>query len=395
MSGPRTEDTVAAGFADEFREFVAGTLADAPAPGPDTVYDDDHPLWEKFRAAGLANWWLPARLGGAGVPLRASVDLMAQLAYHDPGFAFTAMLPILGSRMLEFYGTAEVAQRYLGEMARTGTFCAALGSEFAAGSELAQTATTFRREGDRLVVNGEKAFSTNLAFGRFCLALARNEDDHRDFSVVLVPAGTSGFVPGPRWPMSGLHGTGTYPATFTDCVVPAVNELTGNGLRVLEVGLNGSRILMAAISIGIARRARDLSMEYATSKRLGGRPLTQNAVFAARMGQTEMELESLKSVCWRAADEYDAIYARPDAAAVFHGQGVLKSAVMAKMHCGQTGWRIVSAASEGFGGLGYTEAHPVQRLLRDMRHISIVEGGDDVLRELTYGRYVRHAARRG
>ncbi|WP_279571265.1 acyl-CoA dehydrogenase family protein [Streptomyces hainanensis] len=397
MRGPRGAGPGAevAGFVDDFRAFVAGTLADAPAPGPETVYDDEHPLWEKFRAAGLANWWLPARHGGPGVPLRVSVDLIAELSYHDPGFAFAAMLPILGSRMLEFYGTAEVADRYLGEMAKGGTFCAALGSEVVAGSELALTATTFRREGDHLVVDGEKAFSTNLAFGRFCLALARNAEDHRDFSVVLVPADTPGFEPGPRWLMSGLHGTGTYPATFTNCVVPAANELSGNGLRVLEVGLNGSRILMAAIAIGIARRARDLSMEYAGNKQLGGRPLTQNAVFAARMGQLEMELESLKSVCWRAADEYDALYAREDAAAAFHGQGVLKSAVMAKMHCGQTGWRIVSAVSEGFGGLGYTEAHPVQRLLRDMRHISLVEGGDDVLRELTYGRYVRHASRRG
>jgi alkylation response protein AidB-like acyl-CoA dehydrogenase len=380
---------------EEYRAFADGPLADAPAPGPDTVYSDHHPLTEKFRSAGLANWWLPARFGGPGIGLRDSVDIVARFAYHDAGFAFTSFLSVLGSRMLEFYGQPDVAERHLTDLSQAGAFCAALGSEFAAGSELTNTATTFRRSGDRLVVNGEKAFSTNLGFGRFCLVLARNADDRRDFSVILVPEGTAGFRVGRRWRMSGLHGTGTYAATFTDCEVPADHELTGNGIRVLEVGLNASRILMAALSIGLARRARDLSLDYAATKPLGGRTLRDNAVFAARMGQLEMELETLKSVCLRAAEEYDALYGRPDPAAAFYAQGVLKGAVVAKMHCGQTGWRIASTTSEGFGGLGYTEDHPVQRLLRDMRHIALVEGGDDVLRDLTYHRYVKNPRRRG
>lgn len=380
---------------DEVAEFCDTALDGAPVPTAETLYDDRHPLWDKFRSAGLANWWVPARFGGREVPLTDSVELVSRIAYHDAGFAFTAFLPILGSRMLELYGDPEPARVHLGDLAASGSFCAALGSEADAGSELANTSTTFRREGGRLVLDGEKAFSTNLAFARFALVLARNAHDTKDFSMILVPADTPGFEVGHRWPMSGLQGTGTYAARFVSCSVPAANELAGNGIRILEVGLNASRILMAAISIGIARRVRDLAMDYAAGKRLGGRPLQQNAVFGARMGQLEADLESLKSVCLRAAGEYDAIATRPDAAAAFYRRGVVKSAVMAKMHCGQTGWRIVSRASEGFGGLGYTEAHPIQRLLRDMRHISIVEGGDDVLRELTYSRYVRRPAQRG
>jgi alkylation response protein AidB-like acyl-CoA dehydrogenase len=379
----------------DVQEFCDGTLAAAPAPGPQTLYDDRHPLWEQFRASGLANWWVPARYGGRELPLRESVDVVARLAYHDPGFAFTSFLSILASRMLEFYGQPELARRYLAEMASAGTFCAALGSEAVAGSELTNTQTTFRRESGRVVIDGEKQFSTNLAFARFCLVLARNADDHRDYSMILVPEGTPGFEVRQRWQMSGLAGTGTYAAGFTGCSVPESHELNGNGIRVLEVGLNASRILMASIAIGIARRVRDLSMAYGAGKRLAGRPLVDNAVFGARLGQLESDLESLKSVCWRAADDYDELYAGRDPAAAFYRQGVVKSAVTAKLHCGQTGWRLVSAASEGFGGLGYTEDHPIQRLMRDMRHVSLVEGGDDVLRELTYGRYVRRVAQRG
>ncbi|MFI9450245.1 acyl-CoA dehydrogenase family protein [Amycolatopsis sp. NPDC052450] len=379
----------------ETARFCADVLTCAARPDGDTVYDDAHPLWQKFVAAGLANWWLPERYGGRAVSLGDSVEISARLSYHDPGFAFSAFLPILGSRMLEFFGSAELARRYLPELSSTGSFCATLGSEARAGSELANTETTFRRHGNSLVINGHKQFSTNLASARFCLVLARNADDERDFAVILVPGEAEGFRVEHRWRMSGLLGTGTYAATFTDCAVPAGNALNGNGIRVLEVGLNGSRILMAAMAIGMSRRIRDLSMEYAATKHLGGAPLSRNAVFAARMGQLEMELETIKSQCDRAALDYDELYQGARPSETFHGKGVLKSAVVAKMHSGQVGWKIAGAASEGFGGLGYTEDHEIQRLMRAMRHISIVEGSDDVLRDLIYGRYVRRASRRG
>ncbi len=391
-----TTERPPAAVSERFRTFTDEVLAAAPLPGPETVYDDRHPLWAEFRAAGLPNWWVPARFGGAGMSLLDSVELVAGLAYHDPGFAFTSFLPVLGSRMLELYGDPALAGEHLSAMAAAGSFTAALGSEAVAGSELTRTATTFRREAGALVLTGEKAFSTNLASAPFVLVLARNEQDERDFSVVLVEAGTPGYEVGHRWQMSGLQGTGTYAARFTDCAVPERNELRGNGIRVLEVGLNASRILMASISIGIARRVRDLSMDYAATKTLDGRPLQHNAVFQGRMGQLEMEIEVLKSVCLRAAADYDAVYADvEDRAAALYRHGVVKSAIAAKMHCGQAGWRIVSQASEGFGGLGYTEHHPIQRLMRDMRHISIVECGDDVLRGLTYARFVKRPSQRG
>ncbi|MCP2248803.1 acyl-CoA dehydrogenase family protein [Lentzea aerocolonigenes] len=381
--------------AGEVARFCGDVLAHAPRPDHDTVYDDRHPLWQKFAAAGLANWWVPERFGGAGASTVDGVRIAAEIAYHDPGFAFTSFLPVLASRMLELYGGPGLAQEHLRGLVSSGGFCAALGSEAVAGSELTNTATTFRRTGDVLVLNGEKAFSTNLAFARFCLVLARADDDPREFAMILVPAGAEGFEAGPRWRMSGLLGTGTHPATFTDCVVPAANELAGSGIRILEVGLNASRIMMAAMAVGMIRRLRDLHMAYAADKRLGGRPLTRNAIFAARLGQLEMELETVKSQCHRAALDYDELHRAPDAGAAFLAGGVLKSAVVAKMHAGQTGWRIASTASESFGGLGYTEQHDVQWLLRSMRHISIVEGGDDVLRDLIYGRYVKRPSRRG
>ena len=98
--------------------------------------------------------------------------------------------------------------------------------------------------------------------------------------------------------------------------------------------------------------------------------------------------------CLAAAREYDAIGARPDAAEEFLRQGAMKAAMTTKLFCGQSGWQIVSTASEMFGGLGYTRETLVQKLLRDVRYVSIVEGGDDVLRELLFARHVVPVSRR-
>jgi len=107
-----------------------------------------------------------------------------------------------------------------------------------------------------------------------------------------------------------------------------------------------------------------------------------------------MQIDVMANQCLAAAREYDAIATRPDAGEEFLRVGTLKSALTTKMFCGQTGWQIASVASEMFGGLGYTQESPVGKLLRDVRYVSIVEGGDDVLRDLVYSRYVVPVSKR-
>jgi len=136
-------------------------------------------------------------------------------------------------------------------------------------------------------------------------------------------------------------------------------------------------------------------MDYAKNRSIKGAPLATNAVFAAKLGQFEMQIEVMANQCLAAAREYDAIAAQPDAGADFLRVGTLPSALSTKMFCGQTGWQIASTASEMFGGLGYTGEAVIGKLLRDMRFVSIIEGGDDVLRELMFTRYVVPVSKRG
>lgn len=365
------------------KEALLDSLADAPLP-----------LYQRFADTGLANWWLPKEHGGLGLSLTESVRIVAELAYGDAGVAFTLFIPVLTTSMVTWYGDEELRGGLLRRLAGENGFCATLGSEHAAGSELARITTTARRDGDELVLNGQKAFSTDTDFGQFLVVIARAEDHPSGYLAVVVPRETPGIIIDKRWDVLGLRSSATYQVSLRDCRVPAANALRGNGLRLLEVGLNASRILIATTALGIARRARDECMDYAKSKQVKGAPLVSNAVFAAKLGQLEMQIDVMANQCLAAAREYDAIAARPDAGEEFLRVGTLKSALTAKMFCGQTGWQIVSTASELFGGMGYTSDSVIGKLLRDVRYVSIVEGGDDVLRDLVFSRYVVPVSKR-
>lgn len=363
------------------KEAMLDSLADAPLP-----------VYQRFADTGLANWWVPKQYGGQGLGLEEGVRIVAELAYGDAGVAFTQLIPILAGSMVARYGSEELKEQYLGRLVATNGFCATLGSEHESGSELTRITTTVRREGDTLVLNGLKAFSSDTDFAQFVVVVARTEDN--GYMAVLVPRDTPGLRVDKRWDVIGIRSSATYEVTLTDCRVPAGNALQGNGLRLLEVGLNASRTLIATTALGVARRVRDVCMDYAKTKQVKGAPLVTNAVFASRLGQFDMQIEVMSNQLMAAAREYDAISARPDANEEFVRQGTLKSSLTTKMFCGQTGWQIASTASEMFGGLGYTHESVIGKLLRDVRYVSIVEGGDDVLRDMVFNRFVVPVSKR-
>ena len=320
--------------------------------------------------------------------LRDSVDIVSELSYGDAGFAFGSFLSVLGTTMLQLSGADDLTRPHLERLARDGGVLGILASEEEAGSELGRITTTCRRAGDSVVVTGDKYFSTNTDAADLLLVVARDAADDADFGVVLVPRHTEGVELTQRWDMIGMRGSATYRVALRDCAVPVGHRLPGNGLRLLEIGLNASRILIAATAIGMARRVRDLAMEYAASKRVHGAPLARNAVFAGKLGQIEMLIDVMRNQCRAAAEEFDAYLAGGDAAGALYRVGTLRSALAAKMYCGQAGWQVATLGSEMFGGLGYTHEHPIGKLVRDLRYVGLVEGGDDVIRELLFTRYV-------
>jgi len=354
----------------------------------DSLPDVPLPVHGALHEQGLGNWWLPERYGGMGLGLEDSVDLVSELAYGDAGVALTSFISILGTVGVSLFGSDETRERYLAPMAKNGQFCATLGSERAAGSELTKIATMAAPAGDGVVINGEKFFSTNSDFASFLVVIARSATNPGEHTAIVVPRENEGVRIVKRWEMIGLRSSGTYQVSFERCRASAQDVLNGPGLRILEVALNASRILIASTAVGVARRIRDLSMEYGKRKRVGDRPLVNNAVFAAKLGQMEMDIDAMRHVCRGAAREFDAIMSQSDAAEQFLRRGTLRSALTAKTFCGRTGWKIAGVGSEMFGGLGYTREMNIDKLVRDIRHVSIIEGGDDVLRDLVFNRFV-------
>ncbi|HEY3999256.1 MAG TPA: acyl-CoA dehydrogenase family protein [Candidatus Xenobia bacterium] len=378
-------ETVAAAPMSAVREFVRDHLV-----GQEALFDAglEAPVaaCQAFQDAGLANWWIPTEYGGRGVSLEDSVDLVEELAYGDAGVAFTLFISVLATVPILLFGTATQKQTWLGQLARGG-YAATQGSEREAGSELLNMTTTATRVGDDFVVNGVKYFSTNAAFADPWLLIAKAPAEPLGF-VALAFSPPTGAIIRKRWPMVGLRASATYEVEFKACHVPATALLDDiNGLRALEIGLNASRILIATTAVGMGRRIRDLCLDYAKTKPLKGGVLLGNHVFVAKMGQMEMQLDAMLAACRAAGRDMDRALAS-DGGSAFRRQGTLKSALVAKMLCGQVGWNIATVGSEMFGGLGYTRESLVEKLLRDMRHISIVEGGDDVLRETLFSRYV-------
>lgn len=350
----------------------------------DSLPDPVLPALLELRRHGLANWWIPAQYGGLQVSLEDSVDVVTELAYGDAGIAFASFISMIVTVPLLIWGTDGQRERILRRLATGGGFCATLGSEREAGSELLRTATTARRAGDSYVLNGEKFFSTNTEFAELLMVIAATPDEPVAFRALLVPRETPGIRIKRRWPVIGVRASGTYEVALEDCAVPTDSCLAPNGLRVLEVGLNPSRILIAACAIGIGRRIRDLALEYALSKRLKVGLLAQNAVFAAKLGQMELEIDVMHAACKAAARQFDQVMALSNRKEIWLKAGALKKAIEAKLICGQLGWHIASVGSELFGGLGYTQEHLIEKLVRDMRYVSILEGGEDALRELLY-----------
>lgn len=352
------------------------------------------PHYARFADTGLSNWWLGKEWGGLGHGLEDSVRIVSELAYGDAGTAFTLFIPILATSMVQWYAAPEVRDRWLTEMSDQHQFAATLGSEHEAGSELARITTTARHDADDIVIDGVKAYSTDTDFARFLVVVARVAEEPSGFVAVLVPRETPGITIDKRYNVVGLRSSATYQVTLSGVRVPASYALSGNGLRVLEIGLNASRVLIAATALGIARRARDLCLEYGRTKIVKGLPLAGNAIFASRLAQFEMQIEVMTNQCLAAAREYDTVAAGDNAAEEFLRAGTMKSAIATKMFCGQTGFQIVSTASEMFGGQGYTHDSLIGKLLRDVRYVSIVEGGDDVLRDLMYSRFTVPVSKR-
>ena len=272
--------------------------------------------------------------------------------------------------ILERYGNASQKEAVLKPAAR-GEFIGGFAlTESHAGSDASALRTRAVRKSDRYVLNGSKQFITSGKIGKYVIAFAVTDPQNpkRGISAFLVPTDASGYAVSKIEHKLGQKASDTCSLNFDDMEVPVENLIggEGEGYRIALSSLETGRIGIAAQSIGMAQAALDAAVRYAAERKSFGKSLLDHQAVNFRMVDAKTRLEAARQLVYSAARMKDA------------GLPCLDQACMAKLFASETAEAVCSAAIQTFGGYGYVEDFPVERIYRDVRVCQIYEGTSDI-----------------
>jgi short-chain 2-methylacyl-CoA dehydrogenase len=320
---------------------------------------------------GLMGIPIPERYGGAGADTLAYAIAIEELTRVDSSVAITvAAHTSLGTMPIFLFGSDAQKERWLPDLA-AGRRLAAFGlTEPDAGSDAGATRTTAELRDGAWVVNGSKTFITNagtdLTWG--VTITARTGED--EISNLVVENGTPGYELSAPLHKLGWRASDTRALAFTDCAVPEENLLGPRGkgfTQFLEI-LDGGRISVAAMGVGLAQGAYDLAADYARERTQFGQPIGRFQAIAFQLADMAVEIEAGRQLVYRAAWLKDR--SRPFAL----------EAAMAKLYTGELSHRVANQALQIHGGYGFMEESPIARLYRDQKILEIGEGTNEVQR---------------
>ena len=317
---------------------------------------------------------IPEDEGGAGLDTLAYAIAVEEIGrvWGSLGLIVAAHTS-LGCGPLHLAGTHEQKQRYLVPMA-SGKVLGAYGlTEPGAGSDAGGTRTTARLEDDCWVIDGSKRFITNAGHaGTYVVTAKTGTTDKGDaeISAFIVPADTPGFSVGRLEDKLGLHASATGELRFENARIPTANLLgtQGDGFRTFLKILDGGRISIGALAVGLAQAALDASIPYAQTREQFGRPIGTFQGVAFMVADMATEIEAARSLVWKAAWLKD------------QGRDYGLVAAEAKLFASEVSSRATNAAIQIHGGYGYTTDYPVERYLRDAKLTEIGEGTSQIQR---------------
>jgi short-chain 2-methylacyl-CoA dehydrogenase len=330
-------------------------------------------LVAKLGELGLMGIPFPEEYGGGGADTLAYALAIEELARVDSSVGITmAAHTSLGTMPIHLWGTEEQKSEWMPELC-AGRKLASFGlTEPEAGSDAGATRTTAELTEGEWVVNGTKQFITNSGTDiSGCVtitAVTGRANDSREISNIIVPNGTPGYEQGEPYRKMGWNASDTRPLTFEDCHVPEANLLgrRGDGFKNFLHILDGGRIGVAAMGIGLAQGALDEALAYAKERRAFGQPISKFQAIQAKIADISAELEAARLLTYKAAAEKDA------------GTSFTLTAAQAKLKTGRLAVRAAEEAVQLHGGYGYIEEYPVCRFYRDAKILTIGEGTDEV-----------------
>lgn len=329
------------------------------------------PLFKKMGELGLMGILVPDLYGGAGFGYHEYVTVVSEISRVDGsiGLSVAAHNSLCTGHILQF-GSEEQKHKYLPKLAK-GEWIGAWGlTEPNTGSDAGNMRTVAVKDGDYYVLNGAKNFITHGKSGDVAVVIARTGEvgDSHGMTAFIIEKGTPGFAAGKKENKLGMRASETAELIFSDCRVhqdQVIGKVGDGFVQSLKV-LDGGRISIAALSLGIAQGAYDAALRYSKERHQFNKPISQFQGISFKLADMATKIEAARLLIHRAAELKNL------------GRPVTKESAMAKLYASEIAVEVANDAVQIFGGYGYTKDFPVEKFYRDAKLCTIGEGTSEI-----------------
>ena len=328
-------------------------------------------IFKQLAEMGIMGLPFPEAYGGAGADTISFAIATEELSRvcASTGITYSAHIS-LGGAPLHLFGTEQQKEKYLTPICTGESFGAFGLTEPNAGSDAGGTETQAVLKDGHFTINGSKVFITNASYAKHLAltAITNIKDGKKEISAIIVPTDTPGFTIKSEYEKMGLNASNTTELILEDVVVPEENVLgiRGNGFKQFLTTLDGGRIGIAAMAVGIAQGAYNKSIQYTKERKQFGKPLAAFQVTQFKLADMALKIELARNLVYKAAWLKD------------QGRPFGKEASMAKLYASEMAMEVCDEAIQLHGGYGYMKEYEVERYLRDAKLLEIGEGTSEV-----------------
>ena len=330
-------------------------------------------IFKKLSEMGMMGLPFSEEYGGGGADTTSFAIVTEELsrACASTGITYSAHIS-LGGAPLNLFGTDEQKKKYLAPICTGESFGAFGLTEPNAGSDAGGTQTTAKEDGDDFIINGSKVYITNASYAKHLAitAITDVKDGKKEISAIIVPTDAEGFTIIDNYDKMGLNASNTTELVLDNVRVPKENLLgvRGGGFKQFLVTLDGGRIGIGAMAVGIAQAAFDKALKYAKERKQFGKTLSEFQVTQFKLADMAMKIELARNMVYKAAWLKD------------EGRPFTKEAAMCKLYASEIAMEVANEAIQIHGGYGYMKEYEVERYMRDAKLLEIGEGTSEVQR---------------
>lgn len=361
---------------DMIRKMMREFAEEEVAPG---AYDRDKSkefpieIFQKLASMGIMGLPFPEEYGGGGADTVSFAIVVEELsrACGSTGITYSAHIS-LGGAPINMFGTREQKEKYLTPICTGESFGAFGLTEPNAGSDAGGTQTTAIDKDGNYIINGSKCFITNASYAKHLAltAITDQKEGKKEISAIIVPTDAKGFKIIDNYEKMGLNASNTTELVLEDVIVPTESLLgvKGEGFKQFLITLDGGRIGIGAMAVGIAQAAYEKALQYAKERKQFGRSLSQFQAIQFKLADMAMKIELARTMVYKAAWLKD------------QGRKFSKEASMCKLYASEICMEVTSQAVQIHGGYGYMKDYHVERFMRDAKLLEIGEGTSEVQR---------------